>query len=65
MIGQDGSSLETWVDSWEFNNADQTELLIDGDFTINIDTLTDTTFVGTSGPDEEGITQTFTFSRAN
>jgi len=64
-FGQDGSSLETWVDSWEFNNADQTELLIDGEFIINIDTLTDTTFQGTSAPDEDGFTDTFTFTRAN
>ena len=44
-FGSDGSSLETWVDSWEFNNTDQTEILVDGEFTLSIDQLTDSTLV--------------------
>ena len=64
FFGQDGSVLSVDVDDWEFNNADQTELLIDGEFVINIETLTDTTFVGTTD-DGDGFTETYTFTRAN
>ena len=63
-FGQDGSVLSVDVDDWEFNNADQTELLIDGEFIINIQTLNDTTFVGTTD-DGEGFTETYTFTRSN
>ena len=65
FFGQDGASLDTYVDSWEFNNADQTAILVDGEDIINIDTLTDTTFQGTTSPDEDGFTDTFTFTRSN
>ena len=63
-FGQDGSVLSVDVDDWEFNNADQTELLVDGEFIINIQTLNDTTFVGTTD-DGEGFTETYTFTRSN
>ena len=63
-FGSDGSSLETWVDSWEFNNADQTEILVDGEFVLTIDQLTDSTLI-VSEQDEDGFSSTYTFSKVN
>lgn len=64
-FGSDGSSLETWVDSWDFNNADQTEILVDEDFVLSIDELTNSTLVVTGVDNEDGFTQTFSFTRSN
>jgi hypothetical protein len=62
-----GETIEVYVDSWEFNNADQTEILIDGEDVLTIDELTNTRFVVTLSEVYEGetFTETFTFNRAN
>ncbi len=62
-----GETVEAYVDSWEFNNADQTEILIDGEDVLTIDELTDTRFVVslTETFDGETFTETYTFSKAN
>ena len=62
-----GETVEAFVDSWEFNNADQTEILIDGENILTIDELTNTRFVVTLSEVYEGetFTETFTFNRAN
>ena len=62
-----GETIEVYVDSWEFNNADQTEILVDGEEVLTIDELTNTRFVVTLTEVYEGetFTETFTFSRAN
>ncbi|MEN8769208.1 MAG: hypothetical protein ABF261_02555 [Candidatus Arcticimaribacter sp.] len=62
-----GEIVEIYVDSWEFNNTDQTEILIDGEEVLSIDELTDTSFVVslTETFDGETFTETYTFSKAN
>ena len=64
---RNGETIEVYVDSWEFNNADQTEILVDGEEVLTIDELTNTRFVVTLTEVYEGetFTETFTFSRAN
>ena len=62
-----GEIVEIYVDSWEFNNTDQTEILIDGEEVLSIDELTDSRFVVTFSDPYEGetFTETYTFSKAN
>jgi len=62
-----GESIEVYVDSWEFNNADQTEILVDGEDVLTIDELTDTRFVVSLSETYEGetFTETFTFNKVN
>jgi hypothetical protein len=64
---RNGETVEVYVDSWEFNNTDQTEILVDGEQVLTIDELTNTRFVATLSEVYEGetFTETFTFNRAN
>ena len=59
----DGSTIELDVDSWEFNNTAQTELLIDDEMVGTIDELTDTTLIVSFS--EADYSETWTFTRVN
>lgn len=65
FLGQDGDNIGIYVDSWEFNNADQTELLVDGESILTIESISNTTLVVTSQDEGDGFTDTITFTKVN
>ena len=65
FIGDNGDNVGIFVDSWEFNNADQTELLVDEDFILTIDSITNSSLVLTSQDEGDGFVETYTFTKVN
>ena len=65
FLDQDGNNVGIFVDSWEFNNADQTELLVDDESVLTIDSITDTTLIVSSQDEGDGFTDTITFTKVN
>lgn len=60
-----GEVLATMVDSWRFNNTEQTEILVDGDFVLSIESLTNV-LLRVNSPDEgDGFTETWNFIRVS
>lgn len=62
-----GETIYVDVDDWEFSNTEQTQILVDGEDTLVIDELTDTTFTVSQSYTEEGETfnATYSFSKIN
>ena len=62
-----GETILVEVDSWEFTDAGQTQILVDGEDILSIDTLNDTNLTVSQSYTEEGETYsaTYTFDKVN
>lgn len=61
FLDANGETILVYVGDWEFVDSSQTQILVDDDFTLTIDSISDSSAQFTASETEEGETYTVTY----